>query len=128
MVAHADDAWTIFILDDDDSVRKGLTRLMRASGFEVRAFADGEGFVEECMTAQRTCVLLDITMPRLSGLQVQSQLKERGIDLPIIAISASDDEDTRSMARALGARFFLRKPVDDRALLDAIAWVTGAHV
>ena len=128
MVALAEQAWTIFIVDDDDSVRKGLSRLMRAHGFAVRAFGSPEGFFEECGRATRTCVLMDITMPRMSGLQLQSRLKEQGIDLPVIAVSARDDEDTRTTARSLGARFFLRKPVDDRALLDAIAWVTGAHV
>ena len=128
MVALAEEAWRIFIVDDDDSVRRGLSRLMRVAGFEVRAFATAESFFAECATAARTCVLMDITMPQMSGLQVQARLKEMGVDLPVIAISARDDEETRSSARALGARFFLRKPMDDRALLDAIAWVTGPHV
>jgi len=128
MVALAEQAWSIFIVDDDDSVRKGLSRLMRTAGFEVKAFATADSFFEECGTAMRTCVLLDITMPRMSGLQIQARLKEKGIDLPVIAISARDDDETRTTARRLGARFFLRKPVDDRALLDAIAWVTGARI
>ena len=100
----------IFIVDEDDSVRKGLSRLMQAAGFEVRAFATAEGFFEECGAATRTCVLMDITMPRMSGLQIQSRLKDKGIDLPVIAVSARDDDETRSTARTLGARFFLRKP------------------
>ena len=128
MAPLAEQAWMIFIVDDDDSVRKGLSRLMRAAGFEVRAFATAEGFFAECSAATHTCVLMDITMPRMSGLQIQARLKEEGIDLPVIAVSARDDEETRTAARTLGARFFLRKPVDDRALLDAIAWVTGARV
>ena len=129
MVMLTEGSWMIYIVDDDDSVRKSLSRLMRTCGFDVKVFATGDTFLAECTAAAaHTCVLMDITMPRMSGLQVQSELKERGIDLPIIAISARDDEDTRTMARKLGARFFLRKPVDDRALLDAIAWVTGARV
>ena len=128
MVPLAEQAWAIFIVDDDDSVRKGLSRLMRAAGFEVKAFATADSFFEECGAATRTCVLLDITMPQMSGLEIQSRLKEKGIDLPVIAVSARDDDETRTTARRLGARFFLRKPVDDRALLDAIAWVTGAKV
>jgi FixJ family two-component response regulator len=71
---------------------------------------------------------MDITMPRMSGLQLQKRLKEKGIDLPVIAISGRDDDDARHTARTLGARLLLRKPVDDQALLDAIAWVTGAKV
>ena len=100
---------------------------MRASGFEVRAYATAESFLDAASADDHTCALLDITMPRMSGTELQARLHERGIELPVIAVSARDDEDTRGAARALGARFFLRKPVDDRALLDAIAWVTGAQ-
>ena len=63
-------------------------------------------------------------MPRMSGLQVQVALKERGIKLPVIAVSARESHQVRETARELGAQFFLHKPVDDQALLDAIAWVT----
>lgn len=97
---------------------------MRASGFEVRSYSTAESFLAAAHQEPHVCVLLDITMPRMSGLQVQARLKERGIDLPVIAVSAHDNDDARLTARTLGARFFLRKPVDDRALLDAIAWVT----
>jgi FixJ family two-component response regulator len=119
--------WVVCIVDDDDSFRKGLSRLMRASGFEVRAYATPESFLEAAHNEARVCVLMDITMPRMSGLQLQGRLLARGVHLPVIAVSARDDEETRSTARQLGARFFLCKPVDDRALLDAIAWVTGAE-
>jgi FixJ family two-component response regulator len=117
--------WMICVVDDDDSFRKGLSRLMRANGFEVQAYASAESFLETAREQKQVCVLMDITMPGMSGLQLQAQLKARGIRLPVIAVSARDDDDTRSTARTLGARFFLCKPVDDRALLDAIAWVTG---
>jgi FixJ family two-component response regulator len=66
---------------------------------------------------------LDIIMPGATGLQLQAELKKRKINLPIIAVSARDDADTSNRARQLGARLFLRKPVDDQALLDAIRWV-----
>lgn len=116
----------VYIVDDDDSVRKGLSRLMGAAGFKPRAFASPEAFLKEVRVDSSGCVLLDITMPSLTGLQVQARLNEKGINLPVIAVSARDDDETRTMARALGAKFFLRKPVDDRALLDAIDWVIGA--
>jgi len=63
-------------------------------------------------------------MPLLTGIQVQERLNQRQIALPVITISARDDDETRKLARELGARLFLRKPVDDQALLDAINWVT----
>lgn len=116
----------ICIIDDNDSFRRGLSRLARASGFEVKAYPSGEAFLQEVRADDHICVLLDINMPRMSGLQLQAELKARKIDVPIIAVSARDDEETRRTARKLGARFFLCKPVDDRALLDAIHWVTGA--
>ena len=113
----------IYIVDDEESVRKGLSRLMRSAGIPYRDFASAEQFLAEMDPQQEGCVLLDITMPGLTGLQLQSELKKRKIRLPIIAVSARDDADTSSRARQLGARFFLRKPVDDQALLDAIHWV-----
>ena len=113
----------IYIVDDEESVRKGLSRLMRSAGMPCRDFASGEQLLAEIDPEQAGCVLLDITMPGLTGFQLQTELKKRKINLPIIAVSARDDADTSSRARQLGARFFFRKPVDDQALLDAIHWV-----
>lgn len=118
-------AMIIYIVDDDASVRKGLSRLMRSAGFEPKVFETADAFLRDVREGSRGCVLLDITMPRITGLQVQTCLKQKEIDLPVIAVSARDDEETRRIARAQGAQFFLRKPVDDQALLDAIAWVSG---
>ena len=115
----------VYIVDDDASVRKGLARLIRSAGFEPRAFASADAFLSEARNERFACLLLDIAMPRVTGLQAQVQLKEQGVDLPVIAVSARDDEETRRLARELGAQFFLRKPVDDQALLDAIHWVTN---
>jgi FixJ family two-component response regulator len=70
-------------------------------------------------------LLLDVTLPGLSGLQLQAELNKRGVNLPVIAVSARDDSETANMARQLGARCFFRKPVDDQALIDAIQWATG---
>jgi FixJ family two-component response regulator len=122
------DASVVYIVDDDDSVRTGLSRLMRASGVRARTFATPEAFLDDVTPESDGCVLLDITMPHMTGLEVQGRLKEKGIHLPVVALSARDTDDVREAARALGARFFLHKPVDDQALLDAIAWVTDeAH-
>ena len=113
----------VHIVDDDESVRKGLSRLMRSAGIESHAYASPESFLAEIHNEGHACILMDITMPRMSGLELGAQLREKGITLPMIAISAHDDDDTRHLARDLGVRFFLRKPVDDQALLDAISWV-----
>jgi FixJ family two-component response regulator len=113
----------VHIVDDDESVRKGLLRLMRSAGIESRAYESPERFLAEVHNEGHACILMDITMPRMSGLELSAQLRVKGIALPVIAISARDDDDTRQLARDLGVRFFLRKPVDDQALLDAISWV-----
>lgn len=115
----------VYIVDDDESVRTGLSRLMRSAGFEARTFGGAEEFLANLQTERPACVLLDITMPGATGLDVQARLNEKGVRLPVIAVSARDDEETRRLARELGVQFFLRKPVDDQALLDAIHWVTG---
>jgi FixJ family two-component response regulator len=96
---------------------------MRSAGMKCRDFASSEQFLADLDPQQEGCVLLDITMPGATGLQLQAELKKRKISMPIIAVSARDDADTSSRARQLGARLFLRKPVDDQALLDAIRWV-----
>jgi FixJ family two-component response regulator len=119
-------ALSVYIVDDDESVRRGLSRLIRSAGLEPLPFESPERFLAEVDEDNtHACILLDITMPHLSGLEVRARLNERGIDLPVIAVSARDDDETRNRARALGVQLFLRKPVDDQALLDAIEWVSG---
>lgn len=112
----------IYIVDDDESVRKALGRLIRASGFNHETFASGETFLASLMNDARGCVVMDIRMPGLTGYDVQEKLRCRGERIPVIALSAQDDEEARERARTLGAVAFFCKPVDDRALLDAIRW------
>ena len=112
----------IYIVDDDQSVRTNLARLMRSAGFSARTFASAEEFLASTEPLESGCLLLDVTLPGLSGLQLQAELNKRGIRLPVIAVSARDDSETSETARRLGARCFFRKPVDDQALIDAIHW------
>ena len=113
----------IYIVDDDDSVRTNLARLMRSAGFSTQVFASAEDFLAAADTLEPGCLLLDITLPGQSGFQLQSELNRRHVNLPVIAVSARDDCGTRDLARQLGARCFFRKPVDAQALIDAIQWV-----
>lgn len=113
----------VYLVDDDMSVRTGLSRLIRVSGFDVVAFDTPEKFLAEVSQDWNGCVLLDMTMPRVTGLQVQERLRAMNIRLPVIAMSARNG--VREAARTLGARSFLHKPIDDQALFDAISWVTG---
>jgi FixJ family two-component response regulator len=118
----------IYIVEDDNSVRKGLSRLMRSAGLPSQDFGSAVEFLAGVDASQPGCVLLDLTMPQMTGLQLQAELNKRHIELPVIAVSARDDSTTRNMARQLGASYFFRKPVDDQALIDAIQWVlTSKH-
>ena len=115
----------VYIVDDDEAVREGFAKLFRSAGLDPRPYGSAERFLGEVVDGEDACILLDITMPRMTGTQVQAELKTRKLKLPVITVSAHDDEETRFWARNLGARMFLRKPVDDQALLDAIHWVTN---
>ncbi len=121
------DPFCVYVVDDDDSVRKALCRLLHAAGYNVKTYASPERFLEEVIANLSGCLILDMTMPRMSGLQVQERMLEMGIGLPVIAVSAHDDNQARESARKLGASFFLHKPVDDQALIDSISWVSESR-
>lgn len=114
----------VYIVDDDNSVRRSLARLMRANGFESRCFTSPQQMLDEISVEPYGCVVLDITLAETMEAQLRKRLRELKIDMPIIAISARDDVEARDIAHRIGAQFFLSKPVDDHALLDTIAWVT----
>lgn len=122
----ASNALTVHIVDDDALVRNGLARLMRSAGHAPLTFADGESLLAHLPHATPDCILIDITLSGMSGIKLQERLRTLIADIPVIAVSARDDEETVRLARQLGARFFFHKPVDGLALLDAINWVTGS--
>ena len=115
----------VYIVDDDPAVRDGFERLLRSAGLEPRSCGSADAFLAQVENLPQACILLDITMPSMTGPQVQEELHARNITLPVIAVSARDDEHTQARTRGLGAKLFLHKPVDDQALLDAISWVTA---
>lgn len=112
----------VLVVDGDQSARRGLARLLRAAGHDVREFASADEFLDALEPKMSGCVLLDLRMPGLSGEELQAELESRSADLPIIVVTAHDDAETRRKARAMKAVAFFRKPVDGRALLDAVAW------
>ena len=114
----------VHVVDDDADVRTGFARLLRSAGLEVRAYASAERFLAEVDGAAPGCILLDVTMPGISGPEALAHLKDKRNSLPVIVVSARDTDAVQRLASALGAKMFLRKPVDDQALLDAINWVT----
>src|SRR5882672_11022035 len=110
----------VSIIDDDISVRRSTRRLLRSSGFRAEAFASAEEFLESKSTAKTACLILDLRMPGMNGLELQRRLAQNGNGIPIIFLSAqASEEDERSALRA-GAVQFLRKPTSKEALLSAI--------
>jgi FixJ family two-component response regulator len=111
-----------YVIDDDESVRKAFERLLRSANLEVETFSSVREFFNGEPQGGNACIVVDIRMPGSTGFDLQRELISRGIRMPVIVISASDDAQTREQARRLGAAAFFRKPIDDQALLDAIWW------
>ena len=114
---------TIAVVEDDDSVRKALCRLLRAAGFSSRGYASGQEFLESWLVDPPECVVLDLQMPGLSGMEVQNRLSRAGAAPPTIFITAHDQPGTREECLRAGAAAYLRKPLDAHSLLDAIRGV-----
>jgi FixJ family two-component response regulator len=111
---------TIFIVDDDDSVRKGLSRLLRSLEFNVEAYESAEQFLKRTNYQGIGCIILDVRMPGLSGMDLHDALIRVGYDLPIIFISGHGDIPMSVRAIRKGAVDFLPKPFDDEELLAAV--------
>lgn len=111
---------SVFVVDDDLSVRRALQRLIRSAGYSVETFASGREFLDSDPRSASGCVVLDIHLGGMSGLEVQERLAARGVRMPVIVITAHDDAMTRARVESLGAVAYVRKPFDDRVLLEAI--------
>ena len=107
-------------MDDDESVRESLPDLLREFGFAARAFSSAREFLSSDYVDETRCLILDVAMPGLSGLDLQQELKHRGKEIPIIFITGQKDEDIRKQAFTQGAVKFLYKPFSDNVLLDAV--------
>lgn len=110
----------IAVLDDDESVRESLPDLIQEFGFAVHAFSSAEEFFGSDSVGRTRCLVLDIAMPGMNGLDVQRALKDRGLKIPIIFITAQKDDAVRRRALEQGAVAFLFKPFSDTALLGAL--------
>jgi FixJ family two-component response regulator len=111
---------TIVIIDDNPSLLQGLNRLLSAHGFRVRTFASAELFLDDFAKCEADCLLLDIHLGGISGIELQRRLTASGSDLPVIFMTAIDDEATRQEAFDAGCIAYLRKPFLGKLLIDAI--------
>jgi FixJ family two-component response regulator len=112
---------SVAIVDDDESVCRALRRLLVASGLKARTFPSGEAFLQSLVSERPDCVVLDLQMPGLSGMDVLKELARTGADLPVIVITGYDEPRMRLRCLKAGALAYLPKPLDDVALLQAIS-------
>ena len=110
----------VAIVDDDDSIRSAVQDLLEAVGLPAQGFASAEEFLESGKQRETVCLITDIRMPGMSGLELQAQLNAERCRIPIIFITAHGDEKMRLQARREGAVEFLAKPFDDEVLLDSV--------
>lgn len=111
---------TVYIVDDDNAVRHSLEWLLAGDGFAIRTFASANEFLEAFNPDHPGCLVVDVRMPGMTGLELQRELVARSIDLPVIIITGHSDRQMALKAKRAGAMDFLEKPLDDRVLVDLI--------
>lgn len=110
----------VCIVDDDEAVRDSLGVLLETMGYAIRAFESGPDFLDNCTTLETACVLLDVRMPKMSGLEVQKRLTEIRPDLPVIIVTGHGDVPMAVQAMQAGAVDFIEKPFQEEALLASV--------
>jgi FixJ family two-component response regulator len=110
----------ISIVDDDDSLRNSLNNLIRSVGFRAQGFSSAEAFLNSNQLHDTACLILDVRMPGMSGLELQRQLVATNCRIPIVFITSHGDDDARARALEAGAVDFLYKPFREETLLKAI--------
>src|SRR4029077_14746273 len=115
-----DEEGTVFLVDDDAGVRDSLTLLLSLKGLRTQPFATAESFIETYRPDWSGCVLTDLRMPGMTGLELQAALRERQMEVPVVVLTAHGDVATARAALKNGAFDFLEKPIDDGMLLDVL--------
>ena len=111
---------TVFVVDDDDAVRRSLTRLLRSAGWNAEVFASAGDLLERAPISGPGCVLLDVHMPGMSGIELQDRMAEAGITLPVVFLTGKGDIPMSVQAMKHGAVDFLVKPVEEDVLFQAL--------
>ena len=117
----ARDSFYIAIVDDEESVRRAISRLLISAGYAARGFESGDAFLESLTHESPSCVILDFYMPAMNGPEILAKLKKQARTIPVIVISGSGAADTGPRALAAGAGSFLLKPVEGDLLLETIS-------
>lgn len=110
----------IHVVDDEDTVRRSVTFMLKTSGYQVETWSSGQAFLKEVKHAEHGCILLDVRMPEIEGLEVQRMLAERGVTMPIVIMTGHGDISIAIRAMKGGAVDFLEKPFEKAVLIGAI--------
>ncbi|MDJ0977549.1 MAG: response regulator [Erythrobacter sp.] len=112
--------YPIYLVDDDESVRRSVGFMLKTSGHKVEPYVDGVEFLKDARSLDRGCVLLDIQMPEIDGLEVQTELRERGLPFPVVVMTGHGDVDVAVRAMKNGAVDFVEKPFAKETMLEAV--------
>lgn len=110
----------VHIIDDDDAVRRSAAFMLRQAGYRIKQHVSGIAFLKEAKQAERGCVLLDVRMPEMDGLEVQQEMSKAGIDMPIVILTGHGDVSVAVQALRAGAINFIEKPYEKQTLVNAI--------
>ena len=112
--------YPIYLVDDDEAVRRSVGFMLKTSGYSVESFVNGAEFLKEVRSLEPGCVLLDIQMPEVDGLEVQTELRERGVAFPVIVMTGHGDVEVAVRAMKSGAVDFIEKPFAKETMVEAI--------
>lgn len=124
----SEDHTLISIVDDDALARDGIKELVESLGYKARTFVSAEHFLESGLIAETACLITDLQMPGLNGLELQEALRSQGCRIPIILITAFPNEKHRNRALEGGALGFLSKPFDESSLIQCLAAASELHL
>lgn len=112
----------VYVIDDEESLQRALVRLLRVADFVTSAYSSVDEFLAASIKSDLACVVADVHTEGMNSLDLPLHLEKRGLDIPVIFITAYDTSETREKIKQIGAAGYFRKPVDDQALIDAIHW------
>lgn len=114
---------TVYVVDDDESIQRALKRLLRSAGYRAVTFRSAEDFIDSAPAEGEGCLILDIRLPGMTGLELQEKLDSTGAKYAVIFMTAHDNPQWQERARKAGEVAYLKKPFDEQSLLDAIELV-----
>ena len=110
----------IYIVEDDQSINRGFELFLESAGMEFRTFQNANDFLSACEPNEKDILILDLNLPKISGFDLLKKLDHKGLHIPVIVVTAFNDEHSRQICKQYGVKAYLRKPVDGEAIIDLI--------